>query len=73
MAKLTYQPGADGRWHPVWDTRIARLRDVPTPDLWTLFGALAHVLTLLVRGGVSNILLPGAVSRMQAIRPDMRS
>jgi pimeloyl-ACP methyl ester carboxylesterase len=36
-----------------------------------LFGALAHVPVLLVRGAVSDILLPGTVSRMQAIRPDM--
>jgi pimeloyl-ACP methyl ester carboxylesterase len=71
MAELTYAPGADGRWHPLWDTRIARLLNAPTPDLWTLFGALAHVPVLLVRGAVSNILLPGTVSRMQAIRPDM--
>ena len=71
MAELTYAPGPDGRWHPLWDTRIARLLDAPTPDLWTLFGALAHVPVLLIRGAVSNILLPGTVSRMQAIRPDM--
>ena len=71
MAELTYAPGADGRWHPLWDTRISRLLNAPTPDLWTLFGALAHIPVLLVRGAVSNILLPGTVSRMQAIRPDM--
>ena len=71
MAELTYQPGADGRWRPVWDIRIAQLLNDPTPDLWTLFGALAHVPVLLVRGAVSNILLPGTVARMQAIRPDM--
>jgi pimeloyl-ACP methyl ester carboxylesterase len=72
MAELTYQPGADGRWHPVWDIRIARsLRRAP-PDLWPLFGALAHVPVLLVCGAVSNILLPATVARMQAIRPDMR-
>ena len=29
MAELTYQPGADGRWHPVWDTRIAQLLNAP--------------------------------------------
>ena len=67
MAELTYQPGADGRWHPVWDTRIARLLNGPTPDLWPLFGALAHVPVLLVRGAVSNILLPETVTRMQAV------
>lgn len=71
MAELTYQPEADGSWHPVWDIRIARLLSGPTPDLWSLFGALAHVPVLLIRGAISNILLPGTVSRMQAIRPDM--
>lgn len=71
MAELTYQPGADGRWHPVWDTRIARLLGGPIPDLWSLFGALAHLPVLLVRGSVSNILLAGTVSRMQAAHPGM--
>jgi pimeloyl-ACP methyl ester carboxylesterase len=71
MAELTYQPGADGRYHPVWDTRIVRLLNRQPPDLWSLFGALAHIPLLLVRGGVSNILLPGTVSRMQTERPDM--
>jgi pimeloyl-ACP methyl ester carboxylesterase len=71
MAELTYGRGEDGRYHPRWDTRIARLLERPTPDLWALFGALAHLPLLLVRGEVSNILLPGTVARMQAARPDM--
>ena len=72
MAELTYRPGPDGRYHPLWDTRIAQLLDGPTPDLWSLFGALAHAPILLVRGAVSDILLPGTVTRMQAMRPDMQ-
>ena len=72
MAELTYQPGADGRWHPLWDTRIARLLNGPVPDLWSLFGALARVPVLLIRGAVSNILLAGTVSRMQAAHPGMK-
>ena len=71
MAELTYAPGADGRFHPVWDTRIAALLNRPAPDLWPLFGALAERPVLLVRGGVSNILLAGAVARMQAVHPAM--
>jgi pimeloyl-ACP methyl ester carboxylesterase len=71
MAELTYRPGADGRWHPLWDIRIARLLNRAPPDLWPLFGALARVPVLLVRGGVSNILLAATVARMQALRPDM--
>lgn len=71
MAELTYAPGIDGRFHPVWDTRIVQLLNAPTPDLWSLFGALSHAPILLVRGAVSNILLANTVTRMQATRPDM--
>jgi pimeloyl-ACP methyl ester carboxylesterase len=56
---------------PVWDTRIARLLNGRTRDLWALFAALAHLPLLLVRGEASDILLPDTVARMQAMRPDM--
>jgi pimeloyl-ACP methyl ester carboxylesterase len=72
LATLTYQPGPDGRYHPNWDTRIARLLDERPRDLWPLFGALAHVRLLLVRGEASNILLPATLDRMCRERPDMQ-
>jgi pimeloyl-ACP methyl ester carboxylesterase len=71
MAALTYAAGGDGRFHPVWDIAIARLLRDPPPDLWPLFGALAHVPVMLVHGEVSTILLPETVAAMQARRPDM--
>lgn len=71
FALLTYAPGADGRWHPLWDIRIARLMAETPPDLWPLFGALAHVPLLLVHGGRSRLLLAETVARMRAARPDM--
>jgi pimeloyl-ACP methyl ester carboxylesterase len=71
MAALTYAPGKDGRFHPVWDIAIARLLRRPTPDLWPLFGALAHVPVVLVHGALSTILLPETVAAMRAGRPDM--
>lgn len=71
MAALTYEAGADRRFHPLWDTAIARLLDRPTPDLWPLFGALAGVPVLLVRGAVSTLLTEDTVARMRARRPDM--
>ena len=71
MAALTYAPGADGRFHPVWDTAIARLLDRPPPVLWPLFGALAHVPLLLAWGEASDILLAPTVAAMRAARPDM--
>jgi len=71
MAELTYQPGPDGRFHPVWDVRIARLLNRQPPDLWPLFGGLSYVPVLLVNGAVSNILLPATVTRMQQVHPDI--
>jgi pimeloyl-ACP methyl ester carboxylesterase len=73
MGRLTYGPGPDGRWHPLWDTRIVRLLREPPPDLWPMFRALAHIPLLLVRGGLSEILLPATVARMTAERPDMQT
>jgi pimeloyl-ACP methyl ester carboxylesterase len=71
MAALTYAPDGDGMLRPTWDTRIARLLNGKTPDLWALFAGLAHLPLLLVRGEASDILLPDTVARMQALRPDM--
>jgi pimeloyl-ACP methyl ester carboxylesterase len=71
MAALTYQQGADQKFHPQWDTAIARLLQAPTPPLWPLFGALAHVPLQLVWGEASDILLHPTVSAMRAARPDM--
>ncbi len=71
MAGLTYTKGADGRFHPCWDTAIARLLGAPAPPLWPLFGGLAHVPLLLVHGEASEILLPETVAAMRAARPDM--
>lgn len=71
MAALTYGRGADGRFHPLWDTRIAGLLGRPMPDLWALFGALCQFPVLLAHGGVSNILLPETVARMREEKPDM--
>jgi pimeloyl-ACP methyl ester carboxylesterase len=71
MAALTYAPDGDGLLRPTWDTRIARLLNGRTPDLWALFAALTHMPLLLVRGEASDILLPRTVARMQTLRPDM--
>lgn len=71
MAALTYTKGADGRFHPLWDTRIAQLLGKPPPDLWPLFHGLSSVPLMLVWGNVSTVLLPETVAKMQAARPDM--
>jgi pimeloyl-ACP methyl ester carboxylesterase len=71
MTALTYAPDGDGMLRPVWDTRIGKLLNGKRPDLWALFAALEHLPLLLVRGEVSDILLPDTVARMQAMHPEM--
>lgn len=73
FAALTYAEGADGRWHPRWDTRIAAVlgKAGPPPPLWGPFGALAHAPLLLLRGELSALLTAGTAARMRALRPDM--
>jgi pimeloyl-ACP methyl ester carboxylesterase len=71
MAELTYRRGDDGRFHPLWDTRLASQLGSKAPDLWALWRGLAGVPLLLVHGTESNILLPDTVARMRAERPDM--
>ncbi len=72
MAELTYRRGPDGSFHPLWDVRLTATLTETARDLWPLWRALAHAPVLLVRGGVSNLLLPDTVERMRAERPDMR-
>jgi pimeloyl-ACP methyl ester carboxylesterase len=71
MTALTYAPNANGVLKPVWDTRIARLLNAKTPDLWPLFGGVTHLPLLLIWGGASNILLLPTIERMRSIHPDM--
>jgi pimeloyl-ACP methyl ester carboxylesterase len=71
FARLTYALGADGRWHPRWDRRIADLLVGPARDLWPFFDALAGIKLMLVHGGASTLLLGETVARMRARRPDM--
>jgi pimeloyl-ACP methyl ester carboxylesterase len=72
MTALTYAPDSNGRLRPTWDTRIARLMDGTVPDLWPLFGGIAHLPLLLIWGEASNILLPATIARMQSVHPDMK-
>jgi pimeloyl-ACP methyl ester carboxylesterase len=72
MTALTYAPDGGGMLRPLWDTRIARLINGKTPDLWSLFGGTVHVPMLLVWGEASDILLPATIARMRTMHPGMR-
>ena len=76
LAYGTYCREPDGLLHFNWDVRLVRtLRGgaARMPDLWPLFGALARVPTLVVRGGVSDVLTAEGVARMVAVKPDLRT
>ena len=68
-----------GRPRPDFDTRIVRslslddLADGAVPDLWPLYGALAVVPVLAIRGANSDIVSPATFARMAARHPDFTS
>lgn len=41
------------------------------PDMWPMFSALTTVPMMVVRGELSDILLPGTISKMQDIHPHL--
>jgi pimeloyl-ACP methyl ester carboxylesterase len=41
------------------------------PDLWPLFNAITQIPVLVIRGESSDILAPGCVAAMRAIKPDL--
>lgn len=42
------------------------------PDLWPFWAPFAQIPTLLVRGGITDLLTPATVTRMREQAPDMR-
>ncbi|MCS6920381.1 MAG: alpha/beta hydrolase [Elioraea sp.] len=72
FAALTVARAADGTWRSVWDPRIERtLEEATGRDLWPLFGALAHLPVLVVRGGASDVLSAATARRMKERKPDL--
>ncbi len=74
VAASTYARGADGRWHPRWDIRVAGAMPSGTgqpTELWPLWNSLAGVPLLLFWGQESAVLSAATVQRMRAGRPDL--
>ncbi len=75
IARLTYRANAQGVPELDADPNIAEpLRDTraAAPDLWPMWGALARVPMLAIRGAHSDILSAATVERMQRGKPDLR-
>ncbi len=73
MAKRTMRLSGNGRIVPDYDKKIAEPFRLPGGeagiDLWPAFAALAGVPTLIVRGGLSDLLSPATVDDMVARLP----
>jgi len=75
FARGSYREHPDGLLHFDWDVNLARPLlepPEPPPDLWALWHATRAIPTLVIRGGVSDILSAETLARMQAAHPDMR-
>ena len=75
FARATFVEGDDGKLHFDWDNNIVRpLRAEMAGEginLWNLWRALGARPTLVIRGGVSDILSAETLARMQAEKSDL--
>jgi len=74
LARASYREDAQGVPRPDADPMIAEpLKDTSkaAPDLWPLWGAIAKVPMLAIRGAHSDILSVATLARMQREKPDL--
>jgi pimeloyl-ACP methyl ester carboxylesterase len=75
IARLSYRANAQGVPEADADPLIGEVvRNSPSaaPDLWPLWGALAKIPALAIRGAQSDILGPATLARMQREKPDLK-
>jgi len=76
IARASYRADAQGVPQPDSDPMIAEpLKDTSkaAPDLWPLWGAIAKVPLLAIRGAHSDILSAATLARMQREKPDLQT
>ncbi|WP_019401528.1 alpha/beta fold hydrolase [Chelatococcus sp. GW1] len=71
MAATTWRQDADGHLLPDYDPALLKTLEMldlesKLPELWPLFGGLADVPVLALRGANSDILSPDTLARMRA-------
>ena len=77
LAHATYRD--DGHGKPVLDMDLKigdAVREAPAgaaPDLWPLYGMLARVPALAIRGETSDVLSPATFAMMLERKPDLRT
>jgi pimeloyl-ACP methyl ester carboxylesterase len=75
LARLSYRENAQGVPEADADPLIGevmRSSGGVAPDLWPLWGALATLPVLVIRGAHSDILSAATLARMQRDKPDLR-
>ncbi len=72
FARRTFSETDAGEWVLDYDPNIARaLMELgPAPDLWPAFESLKAIPTLVLRGGLSDLLSPEIVYKMREVHPD---
>lgn len=72
FARRTFRKNPDGSWTLAYDPNIGKaLTEVgPAPDLWAPFESLKAKPTLIVRGGISDLLSPEIIAKMRGVHPD---
>jgi pimeloyl-ACP methyl ester carboxylesterase len=76
LTRAGYRADAQGVPQPDADPLIAEpLKDTSraAPDLWPLWGAIAKVPMLAIRGAQSDILSAATLARMRREKPDLRT
>jgi len=74
LTRAGYREDAQGVPQPDADPKIAEpLKDTSkaAPDLWPLWGAIAKVPMLAIRGALSDIISAATVERMKREKPDL--
>lgn len=72
FAKRTFRQEEDGSWVLDYDPAISKalLENGPAPDLWPGWASLANTPTLLVHGGLSDLLTTPIINRMRDKHPN---
>ncbi|MEZ5894799.1 MAG: alpha/beta hydrolase [Parvularculaceae bacterium] len=71
FARRTFRQTEDGGWRLDYDPKIAQaLAEVgPAPDLWPAFACLKDIPTLVLRGGISDLLSTEIIEKMRGVTP----
>ncbi len=73
FARAVFVEKPGGGLRPNYDAKIGEAVRTAGPggDLWAVFGGLAAIPTVVLRGALSDLLAPSTVEKMKAAKPDL--